>query len=58
MKEFRTIITMKNGMHKIIRMSYAEIAHELQNFKFRILMGEYERVRIITNNKQLFLELA
>lgn len=56
-KEYKAIITLKSGMHRIIRMSYAEVAHELKEIKWRILSGKYNKVRIIhESTHELFLE--
>lgn len=56
-KDYKAIITLKSGMHKIVRMSYAEIAHNLQEIKNCISVGKYDKVRIIeTSTRELFLE--
>lgn len=56
-KEYKAIITLKSGMHRIIRMSYAEVAHELKEIKARISSGEYNKVWIIhESTHELFLE--
>lgn len=56
-KEYKAIITLKSGMHEIVRMSYAEVAHALKEMKARISSGKYNKVRIIhESTRELFLE--
>lgn len=56
-KEYKAIITLKSGMHRIIRMSYAEVAHALKEIKACVLIGKYNKVRIIRESThELFLE--
>lgn len=56
-KEYKAIITLKTGMHEIVRMSYADIARSLKEIKSSILSGKYDKVRIIKEStRELFLE--
>lgn len=57
MKEYKAIITLKSGMHEIVRMSYAEVAHSLKEIKAGISVGKFNKVRIIhESTRELFLE--
>lgn len=56
-KEYKVIITLGNGMHEIVRMSYAEVAHALKEMKAGISVGKFNKVRIIhESTRELFLE--